>query len=51
MLETYGELIFTYSHNVQVRKGDPVRLLDFEAYEAPGWAPVWRMWKSQASWA
>ena len=34
MLETYGELIFTYSHNVQVRKGDPVRLLDFEAYEA-----------------
>ena len=33
MIETYGETIFDYSHNRQIRRGDPVRLLDFEAYE------------------
>ncbi len=33
LMETYGELIFELSHNVQVRRGDPVRLKDFDDYE------------------
>ena len=34
MIDTFGELIFDLSHNVQVRRGDPVRKKDFEAIEA-----------------
>ena len=33
MMEDFGDLIFELSHNVQRRFGDPVRELDFEAYE------------------
>ena len=29
MIATYGEAIFTMSHNLQVREGDPVRKLDW----------------------
>jgi len=29
MIATYGEAIFTMSHNLQVREGDPVRALDW----------------------
>ena len=34
MIESYGELIFQWSHNMQTRRGDPVRALDFAAIEA-----------------
>ena len=30
MIATYGEAIFTMSHNLQVREGDPVRKLDWK---------------------
>lgn len=30
MIATYGEAIFTMSHNLQVREGDPVRALDWD---------------------
>ncbi len=33
MIATYGEAIFRMSHNHQVREGDPVRRLDWEAIE------------------
>jgi len=33
MVETFGDLVFQLSHNVQTRRGDPVRLKDFTAYE------------------
>ncbi len=34
MIDSYGELIFQWSHNIQTRRGDPVRELDFEAISA-----------------
>ncbi len=34
MIETFGELVFDLSHNLQVRRGDPVREKDFDAVEA-----------------
>ena len=34
MIESYGDLIFQWSHNIQTRRGDPVRELDFAAIEA-----------------
>lgn len=34
MIESYGDLIFQWSHNIQTRRGDPVRALDFAAIEA-----------------
>ena len=34
MVETYGETIWQLCHNVQVRRGDPVRELDWAAIEA-----------------
>jgi non-ribosomal peptide synthetase component E (peptide arylation enzyme) len=34
MIDTYGEIIFDLSLNVQRRRGDPVRLLQMEAIEA-----------------
>ena len=34
MIATYGDLVFDLSLNKQVRRGDPVRALDFEAIEA-----------------
>ena len=34
MIEAYGEAIFDLSLNIQRRRGDPVRLLDFDAMEA-----------------
>ncbi len=34
MIDSYGELIFGMSHNMQSRRGDPVRELDFDAIEA-----------------
>ena len=33
MIETYGDLIFSLSLNVQRRQGDPVRRLDFDQIE------------------
>ncbi len=33
MIESFGETVFDLSHNRQVRRGDPVRLLDFEEIE------------------
>ncbi len=30
MIATYGEAIFSMSHNLQVREGDPVRMLDWK---------------------
>ena len=33
MIETFGDVIFDLSHNLQIRRGDPVRELDFEALE------------------
>ncbi|MBT4489290.1 MAG: acyl--CoA ligase [Rhodospirillaceae bacterium] len=34
MIDSYGDLIFQWSHNIQTRRGDPVRELDFDAIEA-----------------
>ncbi len=34
MIAAYGDLVFDLSLNKQVRRGDPVRALDFEAIEA-----------------
>ena len=34
MVDTYGETIWRLCHNVQVRRGDPVRELDWAAIEA-----------------
>ena len=34
MVLTFGETVFDLSHNVQVRRGDPVRLLDWDQIEA-----------------
>ena len=34
MIDTYGETVFKLSLNKQTRRGDAVRLLDFEAIEA-----------------
>ena len=34
MVETFGEIIFHLSHNIQKRRGDPIRERDFEAVEA-----------------
>ena len=36
MIDSYGDLIFQWSHNIQSRRGDPVRELDFEAISAHG---------------
>lgn len=33
MIETYGPFVWEHSNNVQVRHGDPVRTLDFDAIE------------------
>lgn len=33
MIQTYGEVIFEMSHNYQVRRGDPVRELNWEEIE------------------
>ena len=33
MVESFGETIFTLSHNHQRRRGDPIRLKDFDAIE------------------
>ena len=33
MVESFGETVFRLSHNFQRRRGDPVRLKDFEAIE------------------
>ena len=33
MLATFGDIVFRMSHNLQVREGDPVRRLDWEAIE------------------
>lgn len=33
MIETFGNVIFDLSHNLQIRRGDPVRTLDFAAIE------------------
>ena len=33
MIESFGETIFQLSTNVQIRHGDPVRLLDYEEIE------------------
>lgn len=34
MIDRYGDEIFQLSHNMQTRRGDPVRNLDFDAIEA-----------------
>jgi cyclohexanecarboxylate-CoA ligase/acyl-CoA synthetase len=34
MVDAYGETIWRLSHNVQIRRGDPVRELDWDAIEA-----------------
>ena len=34
MIASYGEVIFQLSNNFQTRRGDPVRMKDFEAIEA-----------------
>ena len=34
MIDTYGEIVFKLSLNKQVRRGDPVRTLDFSAIES-----------------
>ncbi|MDE0943405.1 MAG: class I adenylate-forming enzyme family protein [Alphaproteobacteria bacterium] len=34
MVDSYGDLIFQLSHNMQTRRGDPIRELDFAAIEA-----------------
>lgn len=34
MIESFGALIFDWSHNLQVRHGDPIRQQDAAAYEA-----------------
>ena len=34
MIENFGDLVFELSHNVQHRRGDPIRELDFAAIEA-----------------
>ena len=33
MIQTYGEAIFEMSHNYQLRRGDPVRELNWEEIE------------------
>ena len=33
MVESFGETIFSLSHNLQRRRGDPIRLKDFDAIE------------------
>ena len=33
MIQTFGDTIFTMSHNVQTREGDPYRLLDWDEIE------------------
>ena len=33
MVEAYGETVWDLSHNIQVRIGDPVRMLDWEQIE------------------
>ncbi|MEE2969306.1 MAG: AMP-binding protein [Pseudomonadota bacterium] len=33
MIESFGEVIFRLSTNVQIRRGDPVRLLDYDEIE------------------
>jgi cyclohexanecarboxylate-CoA ligase len=33
LIDSYGDVIFELSHNVQTRRGDPVRLKQFDAYE------------------
>src|SRR5215471_4731957 len=35
MIASYGETIFKLSNNHQIRRGDPIRLRDFTAIEAP----------------
>ncbi len=34
MIDSYGDLIFQMSHNHQIRRGDPIREMDFTAIEA-----------------
>ena len=34
MVEAYGETVWDLSHNIQVRVGDPVRMLDWDRIEA-----------------
>ena len=34
MVQTYGELVFQLSNNHQIRRGDPIRLKQFEDIEA-----------------
>jgi non-ribosomal peptide synthetase component E (peptide arylation enzyme) len=34
MLETYGDLVFQLSNNLQTRRGDPVRRLEFDVIDA-----------------
>ena len=34
MIDTFGEIVFKLSLNKQVRRGDPVRKLDFSAIKA-----------------
>ena len=33
MIQTYGDTIFDLSHNLQIRRGDPVRELNWEEIE------------------
>ena len=33
MVESFGETVFSLSHNLQRRRGDPIRLKDFDAIE------------------
>lgn len=33
MIQTYGDVVFDLSHNLQIRRGDPVRELDWEEIE------------------
>ena len=41
MIEAFGPIIFDLSTNVQDRRGDPVRLLDFDEIERQRTAPAW----------
>ena len=36
LVESYGEAVFTLSHNHQIRRGDPIRNKDFEALARNG---------------
>ena len=53
MVESFGETIFRLSHNLQRRRGDPIRLKDFDAVErqarGPGGCPTPRSPNASAS--